>query len=1188
MRRILPILALILGCPDASLEDRPPDDRILCRDVPRLQLLPENPRVGPGGIVAFEGRGGTGMYRFELEDAPSGGTLDAERGLYVAGEPDASDEPIVDRVILRDVGCAGNLFLSGRVEVVSRVAIVPRAVDVTPSQAIAFTSEGGSGDVRFALAHDGSGASITEDGAYVAGPSEGRDIVRVTDLETGDTADAAIDVSASAALELTAERVVLPVGSSMEAPVRGGSGELDAEGVTDAVAFDRGRIVGAAPGRTTLTLVDRFTAERVMLQVQVVASVAGSLELPGDRSGGHLAIRGGDLDGDGIDDAIVAMATHSLDAYRGGAVMVFRGTGSGLEETPARVWTGKTREERFGHAVTVGDFDGDGVDDLLVGALQDDSIRGDAGAVYVYRGREGAFFEDEPMRSLYGRNGGDRFGRGVALCDFDGDGDLDLAVGAADAEDISRAPRENQQGAVQIFESRDGGFPSVPDRTVYGELPRGGEWVAHDNMRLGESITAGDVDGDGFCDLVAYALQPDPDSRDDGAVFVFRGGEGGLERRPAIVWAAMAEGDRRNRFGFRLAVHDFDGDGRGEVVASHHGHDSDEQNDRGAVYLFAGRALEGEATTVLGTDDAAWRVRGAAQSNIFGFAFDVADMDGDGREDLVIAEPRGTFPESETSRAGMIHVFRGRSGALPEETPALTVEGVGNDERFGLGMGAVGNVNRVDGDDLVLFAPYHDTDDGHDAGALYFLPEDLGSATLLDPQLVPSGQLLGRSVSVLGDLDGDGYPEVAVGANEADREGSLNVGAVWIHRGTADGVELEPAMRLDSFSGHSSDDHLGWAMTPAGDFDGDGVDDFAVVARYDDPPTEPAEGTIHVGSCPTERVFNTGAVYVFQGTPGGLPASQPAFVYYGPGGELRSVAAGTDLDGDGYDDLLVGRPGWNGRQGGFALVRGGPSVSGTVVVRCEADHVYLGEPETATELGAGLAWMEDLDGDGCPEIAAGAPAGEVDSGRGDEGFVDVILGWDGWSEVSTCARTTPGEVIRVYSGSRFAQAGRQLASADLDGDGLPDLIVGADDYRDSAGEVGRVYVALGSYLQTLAEPAPMLDPLDERALVLDGRDAGEFLGTSVAAARIDGRWMIAAGATRAAISGEANTGGVRVHVFGASGIEARPYLLMAGEATEEGVLGYRLGLRDGRLVVGAPWSDARSVDMGAVYVAAVD
>ncbi len=1183
-----------------------PDHPMLGPCDPALAGTSASITVAPHGIAIIRVTGGTASHRYALVMGGSTGSrVEETTGVFVAGDA-AGDEDVT----VTDTGCLGEAMVS--VHVSDALALEPATSDVAPDTQIQFVVRGGAGPFTFSMVRTASGATIASGGAYRAGAADGDDLVRVVDDVTGATADASIRVRTGAGLALDVGRVGVPVGSRHVIGVTGGSGYVDLTASSSSFTIDGPAIVAASPGDATITVTDHYTGT----SVTVLASALGAATAPSTRVGDRSELNtvlAGDFDEDGIQDVLVAMPGSNLAASRAGAVLLLRGVSGGLEPEPARILTGTLRDDNFGSAATLGDLDHDGHLDLIVGSWQDDSLGSNVGAVFVYHGEPGAMFSAAPYLSLYGVSGGDRFGVAVAAGDFDGDGFTDLAVGAADDEDNARTPRRDQQGAVHIFPSYDGRILGRAEEILFGDLPDGaGGITSHNDMRFGSALAAGDFDGDGLTDLAVQAQKPDPATSSDGSVSLYRGvpaagghTHGGLAELPSMVWAATADGDRSGRFGTFLSMGDVDGDGLDDLLASQHVHDRPAMgatgavNDLGAAQLFLGRALgmtPASAMTPIASAD--WTHEGAMSSALFGHGVEIADATGDGLADLVIAESRVTPMGSALSRAGQIHVFSGVRGGLPSDTPTRSIEGVHDDERFGNGLAIVGSA-------VFAVAPYAD-DGGLDTGRCYLV----SSTSVFTEISIPgraSGRRLGQSVAFAGDLTGDGVADLVLGApHQPDPSAALrgvDYGAAYVYAGDGSGFGTSPSATLAGYTlasnaSHSESDWLGEAVSSAGDFDGDGRIDVAVVARFEDLPAA-FDDTRWVldGDCGTAARSDPGAVFVWSGVRSGETLSaDPSFVYFGAttGRTIQMVAGDLDVNGDGLGDLIVGGANWLGgstpeRRGGYAVVLGrARDAGGHATVICQADAVFEGGALN-DELGTSAARIGDLDGDGCDEVAIGAP--RLDRpGATDEGGVTVLFGFG-----AGCASATPTSIV-LRPTDRAMQAGTSVAGGvDLDGGGKPDLVVGAPRLTTTLGEVGRVFVLSGERI--LAQRAATGDVAFETVAIagtwfVNGGGPGERLGTSVAVladAGPGGADLVASGGLYANLGGTPNSGGARLFVVARTTGIGAPFAIIAGETSGAYPdLGASLATTgsgaSARLAIGASWSSGDAVQEGSAYV----
>lgn len=408
--------------------------------------------------------------------------------------------------------------------------------------------------------------------------------------------------------------------------------------------------------------------------------------------------------------------------------------------------------------------------------------------------------------------------------------------------------------------------------------------------------------------------------------------------------------------------------------------------------------------------------------------------------------------------------------------------------------------------DVLVGAPGVDSSD-LDAGAAYLYPG--GTAAPLVPAAVFAGQtrgdLFGNAVAKAGDLDRDGYVDVLVGAYAWDRDGDAQerTGRAYLFWG-GPAPATKPAV---VFTGESSGAYFGLDVKGVGDVNGDGYPDVAVGGYR-----TAVRATCGGGTAVLTAV---GRVYVYFGGPRERIDGIPDVVLTGEtlqdptnpssacrrGDEFGGRLAGAgDVNGDGYDDIVVGARGYDlgdvsnpsGPNAGRAYIfYGGPWLIG--VGADQADVVLTGSA-AGDEFGEAVAGLGDADGDGFADVLVGAPLREGPPGP-DSGAIYRYYG--GASGPSTPSAVVNGQAAGDNFGFSVAGAG------DVDADGLADAIVGA--FLAGPGDNGSatVYDGSGALLVTITgEVAPQ---------------SGDWFGGSVSGAGDvdgDGRDDVAVGAYR--------------------------------------------------------------------------
>ncbi|MCS6857891.1 MAG: FG-GAP-like repeat-containing protein, partial [Sandaracinaceae bacterium] len=749
---------------DGGHTSLPPCDPPLEIDGDTHRVLP------PRGITLFRGRGGSGNHMFSIEG--EGGEIDERRGIFVAGHRAGEV-----KVILTDRYCQGRA--EARVTIIEGIRLVPERIRVRPGMRVNFRVEGGSGLVRFSIAFRGSGApTINERGEYQAGGQRGVDLIRAEDMQSGASADAIVEVDPSASLTLPYDFLGIPLDSKVEPKANGGSQRLRwavTQG-TSVEVVEGHALRGMRTGRARLRGEDEFSGASLELTVEVGMRLNVDSTYAGDRSEA-TRILAHDLNGDGVDEAIVTMPLSNLHHLRAGAVLVYRGTSEGWHSPPAFVATGEAIDDQFGSSIAVGDVDGDGRKDLLVGAWQADQSGMNSGGVFLFKGADGdGFFQPRPEQSFAGIAGWDRLGASMVLCDLDGDRDLDLVMAAPDAE--SRDRRAQNQGALYVHPNVGGRLLGAAVQTIYGEIPEpGGGSRLHNDLRLGMRMASGDFNGDGRCDIALQVQRPFNNSNwFDGAVLLFQAAAEGrdlslrLEERPILILEPELEKDGNDSMlGHALLLRDLDGDGKDELIVGQHRANDGEGGMRkeraGAVHIIRGQRLN-ERKWLRTRSDELVSLRGQLAYAELGFSLSVADADGDGVADLALGGPWGeASPPTMISRPGAVHIFKGRPSDLPRlDAPTQSFFGTSSYERFGWAL-ALASPQR-----LLVYAGL--ADDGIpglsnavDTGRLSFfaLSTPSPSSTIIPLPIARGGRRYGQSVVTL-DFDADGLPDLLVGA----------------------------------------------------------------------------------------------------------------------------------------------------------------------------------------------------------------------------------------------------------------------------------------------------------------------------------------------------------------------------------------------------------------------------------------
>ena len=1187
--------------PDAVVDTGPPP----CD--PPLALDPAETTLGPLDLLQLQASGGTGDYRVRMTENQTDAIFSIGELRYIGGST-----PGTDTLTVTDNACAGEAV--ALVHVVERPVVTPSDIEVTPGTNFTFQVTGGSGSYAAEFLTNRSGASLSEEGfVYTAGTDrESFDVIRFLDQETGRDVEATVMVTSEAELVLETQRIALPINGTYRIGVELGSGQLELGGPTPAFfSYEDGTVTGLASGEWTQLFEDPFSGLIAAVEIDVVEPLEGDFTLAGNLLTASGVLPLGDLNGDGLADVAVSIPEADVEAYNSGAVFIYLGTEGEFEAVPAQTLSGTTYTEEFGRGMAFADIDGDGSEELIVGASNADIGGSNNGAVYIFDRGEDGLFLDEPSATLAGLNNGDRFGISLSTCDFDADGIMDLAVGSYQAEDRDEAFVRQNQGAVFVYRGEEGAYPVAPTRRLYGELPIDGRWRDHDNMQMGLQLATGDFDGDGACDVAAGAyVAAVSGGGADGAVVIYRGiprttSQELVSPRASVAIGADTGPDNAANFSRSMTAGDIDNDDSDELIVGALLHDGEAGNDSGGVFIY-----EWDDDTlpfleeVITMRSAAWTYEGGAQADFAGGWTSVGHADDDGIQDLIVGSWQGDIDaEDELTRPGSVHVFLGRDGELPDPIPSLAVQGIASNTFFGEGAAPFGDADG-DGDVNFMVVAGRFDEDGIDYPQLFHF-DGLDNPVVQRAVLpvIDSGYDFGRGVALVGDITGDGNPDIVAGAPLA---GSLSIGTsageVLVYPGSPDSIAIAPSQRVGGHPGHSGGDQFGWKVA-GGDFNGDGVPDLFVIARNDDMPGSFGEGFHDPFVCRGGR-NNSSMVAIYLGEEGEPITNTPSFVFYPEqsGTQLDDIAIG-DFDGDGRDDLFLGagnvdRVG-NGNCGAVILVRGRRYVGGgNISVLCSPDLRIIGNANS-DRLGASVAFAGDVDRDGCDDFVAGAPSEAL--GIQDQGTVRLFYGAG-----SECD-TVDTRVVVMGSGRSNSAAGFAVdGGQDIDGDGVPDVIVGAPNYREGFEVPGAAWLLSGARIRTLPtliaedrEVVPLeqnfsfVDVGAEGTFGLTGRTTDEQFGRAVALVPDidgDGRGEVAIGAPRADYAGSGRTGAVAVFPFVPEvGLADEPLLIFGGEiGPPESRVGDLLsagpvGLRV-VLIIGGPRGSSLGLQSGSVYV----
>jgi hypothetical protein len=415
-----------------------------------------------------------------------------------------------------------------------------------------------------------------------------------------------------------------------------------------------------------------------------------------------------------------------------------------LATSPA--WTAEANQDTayYGYSVSsAGDVNGDGYSDVIVGAYGYDNGETDEGVAFLYQGSATGLSTIAAWTGESNQFGG-HYGISVASAgDVNGDGYSDVVVGASGYEN---GGTDTNEGIAFVYLGSATGLVTTADWSAELDQP-----FAY----FGNSVSsAGDVNNDGFSDVVIGASSYTNGEVLEGGAFLYLGSAVGLA--PGVAW--IGESDQLNAF-------------YGTVVSS------------------------------------------------------AGDVNGDGYSDVIVGADRYDNGEEDEGRA---YLYLGSAAGLPG--PADWIGEVNQPYgRLGTSVGTAGDVNNDTYADVLVGAFEYDNGVGAEGMAFVFHGSATGPATTANWTSAP-GQLGARfawSASTAGDVNGDGYADVVVGAYNWDN-GENNEGAAFLYQGSSSGLSTTAV-----WMGESNQDTslYGYSVKNAGDVNGDGAADVIVGAH---------------------------------------------------------------------------------------------------------------------------------------------------------------------------------------------------------------------------------------------------------------------------------------------------------------------------------------------------------------------
>ncbi|MFC1455076.1 FG-GAP-like repeat-containing protein [Candidatus Undinarchaeota archaeon] len=502
----------------------------------------------------------------------------------------------------------------------------------------------------------------------------------------------------------------------------------------------------------------------------------------------------------------------------------------------------------------------------------------------------------EPSRftTLNGSAADDKFGISVASAgDVNNDSYSDVIVGAM----YANAPNSNS-GQTYLFYGSSSGIPSLSaanaNATINGS-------VADDYF--GNSVaSAGDVNNDGYSDVIVGAKDADPASEtNSGLVYIFYGSSSGIPSMLATDANVTLNGwDDGDYFGTSVAsAGDVNNDGYDDVIVGAPNADVVSGIDtNGKAYIFYGSS---SGIPSMSAADANVTLSGIITSGHLGNSVASAgDVNNDGYDDIIVG----------ARFADQTYLFYGSPSGILSMSAAdanATINGIAANDGLGASVASAGDVNNDGYSDIIVGA------NGADQVYLFYgSPSGIPSLSAADANATFTGSTIdnhfGTSVASAGDVNNDGYSDVIAGDVGADPPGLGNAGQAYLFYGSSSGISsVSVADANATINGIAGSDLFGNSVASAGDVNNDGYDDVIGGAYYADAPYSNSGqvyiySAVHNPSNPTGDIGNNGTLD-WSHTGEYLESESPETISFASG--LTALAATCSPNPDGYCQIPI-------------------------------------------------------------------------------------------------------------------------------------------------------------------------------------------------------------------------------------------------------------------------------------------
>ena len=717
----------------------------------------------------------------------------------------------------------------------------------------------------------------------------------------------------------------------------------------------------------------------------------------------------GDVNGDNFDDIMVSAPEFSYPTSDEGIVYLYLGSASGPSTSPDWSYHGDQFYGVFGRCISGGgDINGDGYDDVIIGTPKYSiNVAADGVAFLFYGGPDGL----SELPEWYATSSiiDSRFGFSInSDGDFNNDGFSDIIIGMS---------MENDD--LYYFEAERKVF-------IYYGSPDGPQWEADvvlsapdSNIYYGQSITSANINGDDYDDVIISGsnYRPGPASP---SMLVYLGSAAGI--------SGEVYQDYFNSKSIQLVENagDVNNDGYEDIIAL-----------REYPVLFTGSATGLSEQPIWTFVTTTWPGSQCLEG--------VGDINLDGYDDVMIGS--SYYAGHIGSESSTFLLFFGREAGLSDFPVWWNyLSGSAGSENNSISVSGKGDINNDNYPDILTGLASTETASGIVGSVSLFQGGKMAYDIIYEPDTTLQGftgsLVFGSGTTPLGDIDMDGYDDLAIGAEAYDDEFSTE-GFIKIYKGSATG--LSPIADL-TIEGDYYSAHLGKSVCAPGDITNDGYDDLL------------AQANNYLGALPS-----SGRIYLFSGGPDGFD-SIPDFSYSGTftdgnfGDQIKKIG---DVNGDGINDFITNEPGYDGGQTdeGRILVYYGaaPYPSATPSWTFENNIIY-------SELG-NISGYGDINNDGYDDIIA-ATVNFITGSEGGRAY--IFLG---------SASGLPATPSWVKSGTQSAEYYGQNIKIipDINNDEFDDVIISTSEYDGIFDKSGKIEIYFGSPLGISMTPNILME-----------------------------------------------------------------------------------------------------------------